>query len=72
MAFPFNPKPASLFSVGSLIVEFEVVYENKTSAANDLTKATIAFLNRHKTIAVSDETVSATTVEINSITGKSV
>ncbi|XP_060570056.1 uncharacterized protein LOC132728427 [Ruditapes philippinarum] len=55
-------------SVGSLKVEFEVIYDNETSATNDLTKTTIAFLSGEKAIQVSNETVPATSGEINSIT----
>jgi hypothetical protein len=61
-----------IFSKGSVRVEFEVIYEKETSSVSDLIKTSIAYLNGDKSIEVFNETVSAITVEINSITGKSV
>ncbi|XP_060573106.1 neurogenic locus Notch protein-like [Ruditapes philippinarum] len=55
-------------SKGSVRVEFEVIYEKETSSVSDLIKTSIAYLNGDKSIEVFNETVSAITVEINSIT----
>ncbi|XP_060592667.1 uncharacterized protein LOC132747334 [Ruditapes philippinarum] len=54
--------------VGSLKVDFEVIYSTEAASADNLTKTTTAFLTGENTIDVFNETVFATSVMINSIT----
>jgi hypothetical protein len=52
------------------VVDFELIYANNTSAASTkITEVNIALLNGSEIIQVFNETVSATSLKLNDVTG---
>jgi hypothetical protein len=54
------------------VVDFDLIYDNDTPAASkDIAEANIALLSGGSNIEVLNETVSATSLKVNGVIGKS-
>ncbi|XP_053377681.1 neurogenic locus notch homolog protein 1-like isoform X15 [Mercenaria mercenaria] len=63
-------KEITIFDIryGSVVVDFEIRYENVTSAKSDLIKATLNLVNGAETLKLLNETVSAISIKIDDVT----
>ncbi|KAH3839273.1 hypothetical protein DPMN_112699 [Dreissena polymorpha] len=54
---------------GSLVATYEVVYEDTQESATELTDATLRLVSGKQNVTILNETVSATSVQVNETIG---
>ncbi|XP_060568282.1 uncharacterized protein LOC132726889 [Ruditapes philippinarum] len=68
MGETFKDLVINRISAGSLVVDFDLIYDNDTPAASkDIAEANIALLSGGSNIEVLNETVSATSLKVNGV-----